>query len=107
MRRRADARDGRLRLLLTVTLNPNQLRAHLEPITDLDEVESVTLVADVAAPPLAKLTTVVPPAWLVRLSGRAVAKLLTGVAVAVRRRPHWVLGYNLVPHGINALLIGR
>jgi glycosyltransferase involved in cell wall biosynthesis len=96
-----------MRLLVTVTLNPNQLRAHLEPITDLPEVEGVTLVADEGQPPMAKLRVVVPPAWLVRIAGRAAAKLLTGIVVSLRERPRWVIAYNVVPHAINALVIGR
>src|SRR3712207_5890690 len=96
-----------MRLLVTVTLNPNQLRAHLEPITDLPEVEGVTLVADEGQPPMPKLRVVVPPAWLVRLAGRAAAKLLTGIVVSLRERPRWVNAYNVVPHAINALVIGR
>ncbi len=96
-----------MRLLVTVTLNPNQLRAHLEPITDLPEVSGVTLVADEPQVPMPKLRTVVPPAWLTRVAGRALAKLLTGIVVSLRERPRWVLAYNVVPHGINALLIGR
>ncbi len=96
-----------MRLLVTVTLNPNQLRAHLEPITDLEEVRSVTLVADAPSPPMPKLRTVVPPPWLVRVCGRALAKLLTCVAVALRERPRWVLGYNLVPHALTAILVAR
>jgi glycosyltransferase involved in cell wall biosynthesis len=96
-----------MRLLVTVTLNPNQFRAHVEPITALPEVESVTLVADVPGPDLPKVRTVVPPRSLVRLTGRAVAKLLTGLVIAVRERPDWIVGYNLVPHGLNAVLIAR
>jgi glycosyltransferase involved in cell wall biosynthesis len=107
MSTRTDAQAGRLRLLVTVTLNDNQLRAHLEPITDLDDVEQVTLVADVAPAPMDKLRTIVPPRWLVRVAGRAAAKLLTGLAVAVRERPQWVLGYKVMPHGVNALIIAR
>jgi len=93
-------------LLVTVTLNPNQLRAHLEPITDLPEVGRVTLVADVAAPPMAKLRTVVPPPRLVRLFGRAGAKLLVALGIALRERPDWILAYNLVPHSLTALATG-
>jgi len=95
-----------VRLLVTVTLNPNQLRAHLEPITDLPEVEGVTLVADVAGPPMAKLRTVVPPPRLVRVLGRAGAKLVVALGLALRERPDWVLAYNLVPHSLTALAIG-
>jgi glycosyltransferase involved in cell wall biosynthesis len=96
-----------LHLLVTVTFNPNQLRAHLEPMMDLDEVGGVTLVADAPGPALPKLRTVVPPPWLVKLTGRGAAKLLTCLALAVRERPQWVLGYKLVPHGLNALAVAR
>jgi glycosyltransferase involved in cell wall biosynthesis len=102
--------DGELpngRLLVTVTLNPNQLRAHLEPITDLDAVERVTLVADVAGPPMAKLRTIVPPPLLTRVLGRAGGKFVVTLLVALRERPAWVLGYNLVPHGLTAVTIAR
>ena len=56
--------SARMRLLITVTLNPNQFRSHVEPIAALPEVESVTLVADAPGPDMDKLRTVVPPAWL-------------------------------------------
>jgi hypothetical protein len=69
--------DHALHLLLTVTFNPNQLRAHLEPILHLDEVAQVTLVADVPGPRMRKLRTVTPSRWLVRSTGRDMAKLLT------------------------------
>ena len=104
---RAGEADDGIRILVTVTLNPNQLRSHLAPITDLDEVHSATLVADVSGADVPKLRTVVPPTWLVKVTGRAAAKLITGLVLAVRERPDWVLGYKLVPHGLNALLIGR
>jgi glycosyltransferase involved in cell wall biosynthesis len=95
-----------LRVLATVTFNPNQLRAHLEPLLDLPEVKEVVLVADEQPPALPKLRGVVPPPLLVRIAGRAGAKLITCVALAVRNRPDWILGFNLVPHGINAVTVG-
>jgi glycosyltransferase involved in cell wall biosynthesis len=96
-----------LRLLVTVTLNQNQLRAHLEPILRLPEVASVTLVADAPAPSLPKLRSVIPSQARTRALGRAAAKLVTCVAVARAERPHWVIGINLVPHGINAAVTAR
>jgi len=96
-----------MRLLVTVTLNPNQLRSHLEPLADLDEVESIVLVADRRGLELPKLRTVVPPQLLMRVLGRALAKLVTCVLVGRRERPAWVIGLNLVPHGITALVAGR
>jgi glycosyltransferase involved in cell wall biosynthesis len=94
-------------VLVTVTFNPNQLRAHLEPILDLEEVGHATLIADVPGPELPKLRSVVPPRWLVRVVGRAAGKLLTGIVVALRERPEWILGYKLVPHGLNTVAIAR
>jgi glycosyltransferase involved in cell wall biosynthesis len=96
-----------MRLLITVTLNPNQLRAHVEPIADLNEVTGITLVADEPGATLPKLRTVVPPRWLVRVVGRAVAKLIMCVVVVARERPAWILGYNLVPHGITTVLVSK
>lgn len=96
-----------LRLLVTVTLNPNQIRAHLEPILALPEVAGVTLVADRPAPEMAKLTTIVPPRLLMRVLGRAGAKLVVCLLNARRHRPDWVVAYNLMPHGINVFLVGR
>lgn len=96
-----------LRLLVTVTLNPNQIRAHLEPILALPEVAGVTLVTDKPAPEMAKLTTIVPPHLLMRILGRAGAKLVVCLLHARHHRPDWVVAYNLMPHGINVFLVGR
>jgi L-malate glycosyltransferase len=98
---------GRLRLLVTVTFNDNQLRAHLLPILSLAEVEEVVLVADKEPPSLPKLRVVVPSPALVRLLGRAGAKLFLCVRIARRERPDWVIGFNLVPHGFNAIVTAR
>src|SRR5439155_2452603 len=96
-----------LRLLATVSFNDNQLAAHLLPMLMLDGVASVTLVADAAPAPLPKLLVVVPPRWLTRLVGRAVAKFLLCVVIAIRERPDWVVGFNLVPHGLTAITAAR
>jgi glycosyltransferase involved in cell wall biosynthesis len=96
-----------LRVLATVTFNPNQLRAHLEPLLLLPEVEEVILVADEHAPPLPKLRSVVPPKVLTRVFSRAGAKLIVCLVLALRERPDWIVGFNLIPHGINAIIAGR
>ena len=100
-------KSGAVRVLVTVTLNPNQLRAHLEPIAAVPQVARIDLIADNVSGQVEKLYTRVPPRWLARTVGRAAAKLAVGTVVSLRERPTWVLGYNLVPHGVNALLIGR
>jgi glycosyltransferase involved in cell wall biosynthesis len=93
-----------VRLLVTVTFNPNQLRSHLEPIAAIPEVEEIILVTDRLPPHIPKLRAVVPPRVLSRLFGRAFAKLLVLSVLAWRLRPDWVIGFNLVPHGLNAVL---
>lgn len=95
-----------IHVLATVTFNANQLRSHLLPLIELPDVASITLVSDTEAPPLAKLRVVTPPRGLVRLFGRAGAKLLVCLWVARRERPGWVIGFNFVPHGFNARLVG-
>jgi glycosyltransferase involved in cell wall biosynthesis len=94
-------------LLVTVTFNPNQLRSHLEPIASIPEVEEIVLVTDRQPPPIPKLRAVIPPRFLSRVLGRAFAKLLVVSVLARRLRPDWVIGFNLVPHGLNAVLSAR
>jgi glycosyltransferase involved in cell wall biosynthesis len=95
------------RILATVTFNSNQLRAHLEPLLRMPELEGIVLVCDAHPPPLPKLRSVVPPRMLVRVLGRAGAKFVVCVTLAIRIRPDWVIGFNLVPHGITAVTTGR
>jgi glycosyltransferase involved in cell wall biosynthesis len=96
-----------VRLLVTVTFNPNQLRSHLEPIAAIPEVEEIILVTDRRPPPIPKVRVVVPRRFLSRVFGRAFAKLLMMSVLAWRLRPEWVIGFNLVPHGLNAVLSAR
>ena len=94
-------------MLVTVTFNDNQLRAHLLPIVALPEVAEVVLVTDAVPAPLPKVRVVVPSRVLLRIAGRAGAKLLVCLRIALRERPDWIIGFNLVPHGTNAILTGR
>ena len=106
---RSDFRDDIRKpvdLLLTVTFNHNQLKAHVLPLLALDEVRTVTLVADEPGPDLPKLTTVVPSSLLRRMLGRAGSKFVTCLVLARRQHPDWVIGYNLVPHGMTANVVG-
>ena len=98
------ARDGGLRLLATVTFNPNQLRAHLEPILELDEVDAVPS-SPTGLPRRCRSCLVVPDARLVRSLGRAGANVtFSGCAARAAR-----LGDRIqpVPHGINARTAGQ
>jgi glycosyltransferase involved in cell wall biosynthesis len=102
------ARTPRVRLLINVSFShETQARAHFEPLLALEEVEEALLVADSPGPALEKLTTVVPPKLLMRLLGRAGAKLLVATWISARERPDWIVCYSLVPHGLNSWLMGR
>jgi L-malate glycosyltransferase len=96
-----------VRLLATVTFNPNQLRSHLLPILAIPEVHEVILVADEPAPALPKLRSAVPSPRARRALGRAGSKLSLCVQLARRLRPDWILSYNIMPHGVNGFLAGR
>jgi L-malate glycosyltransferase len=96
-----------VKLLVTTTLSPNQLRAHLGPIVAIPEVEEVVLVTDEEPPPLPKLVVVVPTRTEKRLLGRAGSKLVQTARLARRLRPAWVLSYNIMPHAVNGLLAAR
>lgn len=98
--------ERKLRLLVTVTFNQNQLRAHLMPLTALDEVESITLVADEESPPLPKVETVVPSKYAKKTLGRGLAKLAVCLRLAREQSFDWVMGFHFVPHGFNAQFVG-
>ena len=106
-RSRGRGRGSRaMRLLVTVTLNPSQLRSHVQPITDLPEVERVVLIADAEGAAFDKLETSVPRPVLVRLLGRTGAKLAVVLTSSLRERPDWLVAYNLVPHSLTAIVVG-
>jgi L-malate glycosyltransferase len=96
-----------MRILATVTLNPNQLRSHLLPIVVLPEVEEVVLVADELPPPIPKVRGIVPSRRKRVALGRAGSKLLVCAQEAKRLEPDWILSYNVMPHGINGYAAGR
>jgi glycosyltransferase involved in cell wall biosynthesis len=96
-----------MRLLVTTTLSPNQLRAHLGPIAAIPEVDEIVLVTDEQPPPLDKIVGVVPDARERRLVGRAGSKLIESARIARRMKPDWVLSYNIMPHAVNGLVAGR
>jgi glycosyltransferase involved in cell wall biosynthesis len=96
-----------MRLLATVTLNPNQLRSHLLPLVSLPAVDEIILVADEPPPPIAKVRAVVPSPQRTKVLGRAASKLVTCTQLARRHEPDWILSYNVMPHGVNGYVAGR
>jgi len=83
-----------LDLLVTVTFNDNQLRAHIEPLIQLPNVRSVTVVSDRAGATLPKVTFITPPRLLQKTIGRACK---TRGVPAARPRRRLRLGIRLPP----------
>jgi glycosyltransferase involved in cell wall biosynthesis len=96
-----------MRLLVTVTFNPNQLRSHLAPLIAIPEVSEIVLVADREPPDLPKVRAVVPGPAMQRSLGRAGSKLATCTRLARSLRPDWIISYNIMPHGLNGHIAGR
>jgi glycosyltransferase involved in cell wall biosynthesis len=57
-------------------------------------------------PVLPKVEAIYPPKWLMRVMGVVPARLLTFLWVAMRKRPHIVGGFHMIPNGIAASLAG-
>ena len=78
---------------------------HLRPLAAAASCRTVTLVATSSIPPIAKVTVVQPPRWLVRVAGSAGARLLVFASLALRRRPHIVGGFHLLFNGLAAAIV--
>lgn len=86
--------------------NRGWYRAHIVPLT-CGVADEVVLVTDVVIEPTKGVRYCCPPRWVARMFGRAGAKLIWGLAAAIRRRPDWCVGYHLFPGALTALIIGR
>ena len=94
-------------ILVTGTFyNDGWFAAHARPLADA-RVGEVIFVTDRPPAAQAGVRVICPPAWLLRLLGRAPAKLLWLVALALRVRPAVVMGYHLFPAALSALIAAR
>jgi len=95
-------------ILLTGTFHSaNWILTHLKPLSLAQHCRRVRVVTDFPIPPLDKVEVVYPAAWLVRIVGRVLARLLTFAAVAIHSRPHVVGGFHLLLNGLTVSLLGR
>jgi glycosyltransferase involved in cell wall biosynthesis len=65
------------------------------------------MVSSKPVPTLPKVEAIYPPKWLVKILGVTPARLLTFLWSAMRRRPHIVGGFHIIPNGIGAAMVGR
>jgi glycosyltransferase involved in cell wall biosynthesis len=95
-----------MRILILGALNPNLMRAKLEPLIACTWVERVLWVGREAGPPLPKVAYRVA-ADDPRAPVRSLRFLGMALAAAWRERPDLILAYNLVPFGLFAWVCAR
>jgi glycosyltransferase involved in cell wall biosynthesis len=97
-------RTGRIMVVGTFH-NPNWYLSHLTPLAR-SGIGEVLVVVDRPQLPIDGVRQLHPPAWLARLTGRAVSKAVWLVVAGVRYRPDLYMGYHLVPGACSALIAG-
>jgi glycosyltransferase involved in cell wall biosynthesis len=97
--------NGRI-VVLGTFFNVGWFRSHITPLAR-SGVREVFLVTDCFVEPCERVRQIIPPRWLQRIIGRAAAKALFVVLVALRYRPDVYMGYHIVPGAITALMIGK
>ena len=95
-------------ILLTGTFYAdNWVAAHVAPLAASQRCQRLRVVTGYRLPELAKVEWVRPPAWLSRLTGGTVSRLLTFALQALRTRPHVLGGFHLLLNGLVALPLAR
>jgi len=90
------------RILLTGRFeSANWAMAHLRPLGASRLCEHLTVISTYPLPPIAKVTTIYPPAWLLRMLGATPARLLVFTWTGFRGQPHILGGFHIK---VNALL---
>lgn len=101
-----------MRILITTTFNRNLTEAKVKPLVLLPEVERILYVSDRPGPFFEKVDYYCVPRWMLRFFNnssvvRLVVKFLIVFYLAIFRRPDLLMGYSLMPHGVNVALIGK
>lgn len=94
-------------LLIGTFYTRNWCISHLSPLSKASNVNRIFAVVDGPTHEIDKVQYVYPPPWLVKMLGRAVAKFLYSLRLALRERPDLVMGYHLLPNALSALLVAR
>jgi len=85
----------------------NWILAHLGPLSASKECSRLWMVSTNPVPAIPKVVAIYPPKWLMKVVGVTSARLLTFAWVAIRKRPHVVGGFHIIPNGIGAAIAGR
>jgi glycosyltransferase involved in cell wall biosynthesis len=107
-RRRRSIPSNGCEILLTGRFDSNNwILNHLGPLSASENCSRVCMVSTNPVPLLPKVEAVYPPKWLVTTVGATLARLLTFIYVAIRRRPHVVGGFHIIMNGIAAVIVAR
>lgn len=92
--------------MVTTTLNGNLFRAKLIPLLRAREDVEVVVVTDSKGPSLERVTWIWPRG-LWRCFGRLGGRLLLLLRETLHPRTKLVMGYNVIPHGLFAVIVGN
>jgi glycosyltransferase involved in cell wall biosynthesis len=107
LRERRSRRRVSDRILVAGTFyNHGWFLSHIEPLARCGMCE-VIVVTDVPQAAPARVTVLCPSERLVRVLGRAGAKLVLMWRAGRRWQPYLYMGYHLFPAGLSALLVAR
>jgi glycosyltransferase involved in cell wall biosynthesis len=107
-RRHRPLPSGGCEILLTGRFDSeNWILSHLSPLAASTQCSRVWMVSTNAVPALPKVTPLYPPRWLVKVVGATIARFLVFSWAAIRKRPHIVGGFHIMPNGIAAIIVGR
>jgi len=85
----------------------NWILAHLSPLSASKECSRLWMVSTNPVPAMPKVVAIYPPKWLIKVMGVTLARLLTFLWAAMRKRPHVVGGFHIMVNGIAAVIVGR
>lgn len=106
-RRRRPIGDEGCEIMLTGRFDSdNWILAHLGPLSASKKCSCLWMVSTNPVPTMPKVIPVYPPKWLMKLLGATPARLLTFAWAAMRKRPHIVGGFHIMPNGIVATIVG-
>ena len=101
-----------MKILITTTFNRNMTESRIKPLVMLPEVEHIFYVSDNAGPYFEKveyycLSQKILGFFNNKALVRWLSKFFIILYLAAFKKPDLLIGYSIVPHGINVALIGK
>lgn len=104
---------GSIQVLVSGTFyNENWYTSHIQPLKQAATISVIHVVTERPLYELDKVQYVCPPRWVSRLLGRAPARAVAVLAIALRHRPDVMMGYHIMPNsllclGVSAMIGGK